>query len=477
MDRRLSAYLFAALGVTAVAWVTSAAFFWLGLASSALLFLLPVLFASARGGIGPGLFAAFAGAAAYNFLLLPPLFSFRVHSSDNIVSVAVLAAVALVTSRLATRLKAREADALSQAEASGEAAELSALLSSGDAESAPGRGVGWLAAHYGAALLLDRAALEEDAAAFGSLDLSAAAWALHNGDATGHGSAIMSAAEWTFVPLAPRGRITEQLLAVARPASGTTRGAAQVAHLQELALLLGQASDRAALEREQRERERVEQSDRLRRTLLASLAHDFRTPLTVITGQLATLSVKSPEAGDALRAARRLDRTIDDLFAAARLEEGSLSLAPESLDLVDAVSAACEAVALPGRIAVERAIPADLPFVRADPVLLHHVLLNLLDNAARHAKTRIALAARAGEDRVTLAISDDGEGIPQAERARIFERFARIEGSDRREGSGLGLSIVKGFADAMGIAVKVGEAPEGGASFTLALPRAEGTAS
>lgn len=474
MYRRLSAYLFAALGVAAVAWLTSAAFVWLGLTSSALLFLLPVLFASARGGIGPGLFAALAGAAAYNFLLLPPFFTFRVHGADNVVSVVALVSVALVTSRLATRLKAREADALSQARASGEAAELSALLSSGDAETAPGRGVGWLTARYGAAMLLDHRVLEEDAAAFGSLDLSAAAWALHNGDATGHGTAIMPAADWTFFPLAPRGRANEHLLAVARPVSGATRSVAQLAQLHELALLLGRANDRAALAREQRERERIEQSDRLRRNLLASLAHDFRTPLTVITGQLAALAGGSPEAAEALRAARRLDRTIEDLFAAARLEEGSLAPAPESLDLVDAVSAACEAVIAPADVALEYAIPADLPFVRADPVLLHHVLLNLLDNAARHATSRVELATGVDRRRVRLSICDDGPGIPEMERARIFERFTRIEGSDRRQGSGLGLSIVKGFADVMRVEVGVGEAATGGACFTLALPRADG---
>ena len=74
----------------------------LGMASSALLFLLPVLYAAARGGVGPGLMAALAGAAAYNFFLLPPRYTFRIHGLDNLISVQVLVVVALVTSRLAT---------------------------------------------------------------------------------------------------------------------------------------------------------------------------------------------------------------------------------------------------------------------------------------------------------------------------------------------------------------------------------------
>ena len=471
MDRRLPDFAIAALAVGIIAWAAFAAFPVLGLASSALLFLLPVLLASTRGGVGPGLLAALAGAAAYNFLLLPPRFTFRIHGLDNIVSVIVLVAVALVTSRLATRLKVREADALALAAASAEAAELAALLAEGETDSAAARGIAWLETHYGRARLLDR--LPEEASLLTSLDLSAAAWALHNGDTTGHGTEVMPAADWTFLPLSPRNRDNCYLAAIARPESGATRDEAQLFHLQTLALLLGQACDRAALERERREREQIEQSDRLRRAFLSSLAHDFRTPLTVVTGQLETLAGQSPEAREALTAARRLDRTIEDLFGAARLEEGALSPSIESLDLVDAAAAACEAVILPEHIEMHRTIPADLPFVRADPVLLHHVLINLLDNAARHAVSQVTIAARLEGENVLLLISDDGSGIPAADRERVFRQFVRIEGSDMRDGSGLGLSIVEGFAHAMGIAVDILDAPEGGACFTLAIPVAE----
>ncbi|KPL68581.1 histidine kinase [Erythrobacter sp. SG61-1L] len=476
MDRRLSAYLLATLGVGAIAWITASALPVLGLASSALLFLLPVLFASARGGIGPGLFAAIIGATAYNFLLLPPRFTFRIHGLDNIVSVVALVAVALVTSRLATRLKAREREALAQAAASAEIAALSALLTEGEVTTAPARGTAWLAEHLGHVRLIAGMTDLEGDAGFSALDLSAAAWAVHNGDITGHGSAVMPVAEWSFFPLSPRGRLGGGLLAVARPAEGVPRSEGDLAQLQALAFLLGQACDRSALEAERRERARIEESDRLRRALLASLAHDFRTPLTVIAGQLEALAATSPEAGEALAAARRLDRTIEDLFGAARLEDGSLSPASESLDLVDVATPACDAVPLPDHIALARAIPPDLPFVKADPVLLHHILINLIDNAARHAHRQVTIEAKADAGRVLLSVCDDGPGIPEAARERMFERFARLEGSDRRQGSGLGLAIVKGFADAMGIAVEISDAPGGGACFTLAMPPAEGTA-
>jgi two-component system sensor histidine kinase KdpD len=313
---------------------------------------------------------------------------------------------------------------------------------------------------------------------FSSLDLAAAAWARHNGDVTGHGTPIMPAAEWTFLPLAPRERRDEAIAALARPDSGLTRSEDDLAQVKALARLLGQAWDRAELDSERRERERLEDRDRLRRAFLASLAHDFRTPLTVIAGELEELRRTTPAVENALAATRRLDRTMEDLVGAARLEDGSLTPATESIDLIDVVGAACEAVALAGMhpLAIERDVPVDLPFVAADPVLLRHVLVNLIDNAARHARSRIRLAARTTADgAIDLAVEDDGPGVALADRTRIFERFMRAEGSDRVDGSGLGLAIVKGFADAMAMTVTVDTATIGGAAFHLTLPTAGGT--
>ncbi len=456
-----------ALGAVAlVAWVSHAFLPVLGLASAALLFLLPVLLGAARGGLGAGLAAALAGAAAYNFLLLEPRYSFRVHAPDNVVSLIVLVLVALVTSRLATRLREREAEAVARAQASEEAARLAAVLAAGDPREALEAGVALVADHYGALRLL-AGGETPDAAAFSSLDQSAAAWAMHNGDVTGHGTPVMPAADWSFIPLAPKARRDGPVAALARPADGTTRGAGEMAQIQILCGLLGQGWDRAALEDERREKERLAEADRLRRSFLASMAHDFRTPMTVIAGHLEALA-DQPPAREALAALHRLDRTMEDLVGAARIEEGSLAPRFESLDLVDVASAALEAVPEVEGIARSCFIPADLPFAHADPVLLHHILVNLIDNAQRHARGQVVLSASAQEG-LRIMVEDDGAGIPPAERVRIFERFTRLEGSDRQRGSGLGLAIVKGFADAMQMTISIDDSPLGGARFTLAF--------
>jgi len=466
----IAPYLYALITVALVSWGTSAFLPVLGLASCALLFLLPVLLAATRGGLGPGLLAALAGAVAYNYFLLPPRYSFAIHGPDNLISVAVLVMVALVTSRLGTRLREREGEAWALAAHSREAADLSATLASASPREGLAKGVDFIERRYGALRLLPGGVVPEGDGGFSSLDLSAAAWAMHNGDRTGHGTPVMSAAEWSFIPMSSKARRDGPVAALARPGDGSTRLWEQMEHLQQICRLLGQGWDRVALEDERRERERWAESDRLRRAFLASLAHDFRTPMTVIAGQLEVLATAHPEADEALLAVRRLDRTMNDLIGAARIEEGSLAPRLESTDLIDAASAACEAVPTPAGMVVERAIPADLPFVPADPVLLHHILVNLLDNALRHTRSRVRLTARAAGGRVLLAVEDDGPGVPLAERARIFERFARIEGSDRKQGSGLGLAIVKGFADAMAMDVTVEDSPLGGARFVVGMP-------
>lgn len=470
MTRHATAYVEALIAVAAVSWLTTAQLPVLGLASSALLFLLPVLLASVRGGVGPGLTAALAGAAAYNFFLLEPRYTFRVHQLDNLVSLLVLAAVALVTSRLASRLMAREAEAVERARLSAEIAELSGLLAGHPPQAALGRGLAVLEGRYGPLQLVSEAALTAPDSAFSALDASAAAWALHNGDTTGHGTEVMAAADWTFLPLVPKNRRATGIAALARPADGTVRTAAELDHLRQISLLLGQCADRDALETERRERELLEERDRLRRTFLASLAHDFRTPLTVITGQLAGLAPGNPAATDALAAAQRLDRMMTDLMNATRLDAGALAPRLESIDPVDVINAACDSLVPPPHVGLALAIPADLPFVRADPVLLQHMLANLVDNALRHATNSVTVSALPAADHVLLQVSDDGPGVPAAERQHIFERFARIEGSDRTQGSGLGLAIVKGFGDAMGMNVTVDSAPSGGARFSIAMP-------
>ncbi|MBL0914939.1 MAG: ATP-binding protein, partial [Sphingopyxis sp.] len=118
----------------------------------------------------------------------------------------------------------------------------------------------------------------------------------------------------------------------------------------------------------------------------------------------------------------------------------------------------------------------DIPLVRVDPVLLHHCLINLLDNAGRYADpdTPITIRARRTADAIELSVIDQGPGIAPGNEKRVFETFTRLEGSDRaKHGTGLGLAIVKGFAEAMGLSVAAGNNGDPhGACFTIRIPEA-----
>jgi two-component system sensor histidine kinase KdpD len=157
----------------------------------------------------------------------------------------------------------------------------------------------------------------------------------------------------------------------------------------------------------------------------------------------------------------------------ARVEAGALRLNIEAVDLTDAAASAVhDARATLANHKVTLAVPPDLPLVLADAQLLHHVILNLLDNAGRYcpAATGITIAATRTPDGIDLSVLDEGPGLPPGSEASIFETFDRGEGSDRKGGTGLGLAIVKGFAGAMGVSVSAANRETDGAAFALHFP-------
>jgi two-component system sensor histidine kinase KdpD len=170
----------------------------------------------------------------------------------------------------------------------------------------------------------------------------------------------------------------------------------------------------------------------------------------------------------------RLGRYVANLLDMARLEAGSIRLKTEPVDLVDAVAAATHDLrrALAGH-RVEIDLPADLPLVLADPQLLHHCLINLIDNACRYspAGSEIRVQGRREGESVDLSIIDEGPGLP-IKGSDALKSFSSALGSDRKGGSGLGLAIVNGFAEAMGISVRIGEGGGKGAMLTLRFPAA-----
>ena len=167
----------------------------------------------------------------------------------------------------------------------------------------------------------------------------------------------------------------------------------------------------------------------------------------------------------------RLQRLVDDLLLLARSDDGVTPATPVAVDLDDLVGAAAGRVD-PTATTIDLAAMSGGQ-VRGDPVALDRLVTNLLDNAVRHARSRVAVTLTETDDRtVTLTVDDDGPGVPPADRRRVFERFVRLDEARSRDGggSGLGLAIVAAVAKAHAASVAVEGSPLGGARFLVVFP-------
>jgi two-component system sensor histidine kinase KdpD len=221
-------------------------------------------------------------------------------------------------------------------------------------------------------------------------------------------------------------------------------------------------------------------ADRQRTALLAGVGHDLRTPLAGIKASVSTLRQTDVQLPDEQRrellaaiedSADRLDAIVANLLDASRLEAGVLSVQPVPVALDEVIGSAL--LSVPGaRDAVSVDVPEDLPLVLADPGLLERVLANLLENAIRHGRGGVEVIARAGELDAHVKVVDHGPGVPEAQRERLFQPFLRA-GDGTQQGAGLGLTVARGFAEAMDGVLIADGSDGGGLTMRLRLPLAQ----
>ena len=453
----------------------------IGINAIDLLYLLPVIVASARLGLWPGVVTGLLSGLAYNFFFLPPIHTFTIADPQSVLTMFVLIGIATFTANLTGRLKVRATIGARSAQENAAVAGFGQALARAADRQATARTIASEIAHLlgATAILLDErdgelecvAASTVDPPALGAVDRAAADWAWSKGEAAGVGTATLVSADWQFHPLKTSLGVLGVIGLLAEDGSdpvGAGRAVLLTTILDQAAL----AQERLKLEGQLREVSVLRERDRLRAALLSSIGHDLRTPLTSVAASIDALARQYPEA-EAVPGARadiaRLRRFLDNLLDMVRIDTGALNIAPEPIDLTDAVASAVHDLKdlLRGNH-IDLRVPANLPLVAADPVLLHHVLINLLANAAIHGGAgAIEIIGTRTRGAVTLAIRDHGPGLPEGGEAKVFEIFAQGAGSDRHGGSGLGLAIARGFADAMGLAIGAANAVGGGAEFTL----------
>jgi two-component system sensor histidine kinase KdpD len=459
---------------------------WVGANSIDLIYLLPVIATATLFGLRSSLIASFAAALAYNFFFLPPLYTLTISDPGNVVTLLVFVIVGTVASQLTGRLK-REATIGART-----ATENAALAAFGQRLAGVSDEKGTAEAvceEIGAMLdvqtvlftsrttpLVVTAANPADPT-LGPVDIAAAEWAFDRGTVSGRDSETLNASDWQFHPLVTA-LGTLGVLGIAPTSSGDPVPAEKRILFTTLIGQAALAHERLRLEANAREVGALKQREDLRTTLLSSLGHDLKTPLTAVVAAadaLAAMHGESSTTKTLKGEARRLRRVFDDLVEMTRIEAGALVVHREATDLTDAVAAAAHD--LRAELARHRLIldvPPMLPLVEADPRMLHHILINLLGNAAKFAlpDTAIIIQGRRTSDGLTLSVLDEGPGLPVGRETILFDRFTRVDGDDMTGGTGLGLAIVKGFADAMGLGIAASNLSERGAEFKLSWPLA-----
>jgi signal transduction histidine kinase len=249
------------------------------------------------------------------------------------------------------------------------------------------------------------------------------------------------------------------------------RSPRQVAAISAVALLLAVALALVFRRAIRRVGGAFAEQDRLRRQLLADIAHELRTPLAILQGRIEGLldgvyPRDEDHLAELLEETRHLSRLVEDLGTLARAEAGALELRKETVDLGDLLRDV--AASLPRPVAVQ--VPPDLPTVEADPGRIRQVLLNLLANALRHTPPEgaVSIEVQAEPRRILIRVRDTGSGIAPEDLPRIFERFQK--GSDSG-GSGLGLAIARKLVLAHGGDIGIESTPGRGTEVTVSLPR------
>ncbi len=464
----------------------------LGLVNVAMFYLLPVLVSAARWGTAPAIFASAMGVLTFDFLFVPPVFSFTVSDVRYLISFAIFMLVGLITGTLSTRLKSqvnysRQRESMVSA-LYALSRDIAAVDKLDEVLESVARKVADTLDGQVVLLLPDennKLVLQHSSGTDNFLtesEFAVAAWVFERGQKAGRGTETLGAAVGLYVPMATE-QGTQGVLGIR---FNTGEGQFEPERLRLLEGFIGLAAmsiNRIKLTEQARQAQTLTESERLRSALFNSLSHDLRTPLASIIGAVTGLleetnAVYSPAARrDLLQTilfgAERMNRFINNLLDMARLESGLLKLNKDWCDIQDIVGVGI------GRLGEQLAnrpvninIQPDLPMAEADFVLIEQVLVNLLDNALKYSEpdSEICITAQTSGQQLETTIANRGMGIPEADLVKVFDKFYRLNSPLQVSGTGLGLSICKEIVELHGGRIWAANNRGGGVAITFVLP-------
>lgn len=451
----------------------------LSVATIGLVLVVPVVAGVVAGGFTAGLVCVLAGFLVFDLVFTPPYYTLTVSDGQNWAALAVYVVVMVLVARVVSSLEEARTLARSREANARGLFELSELVLADKAVPQLAQtivdGVRESFSLNGVALLLSADDRLQVAASsgepIGETALSRLRPESHlpvplRGDPSGSGIQTLA--------LATSGRPVGLL------ALDGTLSPVIWELLPALANHFAIALERSQLHERVRHAELLEEIDRLRHALVGAVSHDLRTPLATIKVASSTLLEPTSKLSESDTSelhslidtqTDRLTRIVNDVLDMTRIKAGVLEPRYQTHHPLDLVSAATSMLgsSLKDRH-VDVMVPARLPLVLVDNVLIEQVLCNLLDNADRHAPPGTQITVQAdlqGPNRIEISVSDSGPGVPPAERQGVFDTFVRYDTGGR---AGLGLAIAKAFVEAHGERIWVEDAPAGGARFAFTVP-------
>jgi two-component system sensor histidine kinase KdpD len=449
-----------------------------GLLSQAMFYVLAVVLTSYTQGTLASVLSALGAVTALNFFFVPPRWTFEVESQEHLISLFTMLLVALAISHLAAKLRHETRAAQCNALRSHQLQELAVALSAAaDPQQAAELGRGALCQAFAGpcelALADPTGGMSCDGIATQTV-VDGLRACLSEKALLGPGTGRWPGLNAWYVPMIEAGVPLGAAMVV--PADSADHDGRE--HAQALATLVAQALWRLRLSQTMQAAQTQARQQQLQSTLLAAISHDLRTPLAAIVGAASALQSQRDKLGVAEQ-----DRLLQSLSGEAvylsRVTENTLqwvsltnAMQPVVLDwesveeIVGAVLARMHQREASRRIRAH--IPAGLPLIKADPVLLSQLLENLLDNALKYSSEGVDLQASADAKALQLTVKDHGPGIAPEQVERIFQPFTRHDHSGQR-GVGLGLALCKAIAEVHQGSLTVRRRRAGGSCFTLVM--------